>query len=139
MWKPRIARSLTGNDPKALHLSGSKCRICGREFFPPRNNCPHCMKEDTVESIQLSDRGKLQSYVICRIAPPGYETPHAQGYIDLNDNGPRIFSVITGYGDESNLKIGQEMELRVLNCGKDLDGYDILEYQFRPVRPGGGT
>ena len=97
------------------------------------------MKEDTVESIQLSDRGKLQSYVICRIAPPGYETPHAQGYIDLNDNGPRIFSVITGYGDESNLKIGQEMELRVLNCGKDLDGYDILEYQFRPVRPGGGT
>lgn len=133
MWRPMIARSLMGDNIRELNLKGSKCGVCKKKYFPARKNCPHCMKEDTIEDIKLSDHGKLQNYVVCGMAPPGYEVPHVQGYIDLDEGGPRIFALLTDYGDETNLKIGSEMKLTIVINQSDKDGVDIAEYRFRPV------
>ncbi|MFC1532463.1 Zn-ribbon domain-containing OB-fold protein [Thermodesulfobacteriota bacterium] len=133
MWKPRIASSLVGDDLKNIHLLGSKCESCKREYFPARKNCPHCLREDTLESIQLSDYGKLHSYVICQVAPPGYDIPHTQGYIDLDNDGPRIFAILIEYGDAGNLYVGRKMELKIVPYNKNETEENILEYRFRPV------
>ena len=133
MWKPRIARSLMGDDIRNLHLCGARCGICGRIYFPYRRNCPQCLKEETVSEFRLSDHGKLHSFVVCTMAPPGYTVPHAQGYIDLDDGGGRIFSLLVDYGEEEHLSVGLEMELVIQAAGKDADGNDIVEYKFKPA------
>ena len=133
MWVPEVPGSLTGRDIEDLHLLATKCDKCGGVYFPSRRNCPRCMDDHFTKHIPLSDRGTLQSFVMANVAPPGYEVPHAQGYIDLYEDGPRIFSLLVDYGDGSKLKIGCEMGLKVINLGRDQESRVIVGYRFRPL------
>ena len=133
MWRAKIAGSLTGSGMDDLHLKGTLCRVCDRKYFPARKNCPTCLKEDTIESVRLSDYGTLYSFVNCGIAPPGYALPHVQCYIDLDDGGPRIFSLISDYGDAKRLTVGMRMVLSVGLHQKDSDGTVVAEYSFKPI------
>lgn len=132
-WVPEVPGSLTGRNPDDLHLLGSQCDRCGQIYFPSRKNCPHCMDEQFLKKIQLSDIGTLQTFVVADVAPPGYEVPHAQGYIDLSNGGPRIFSLLTDYKDRSNLKIGCKMGIKIVKLGGDKENRVIVGYRFRPL------
>jgi methylmalonyl-CoA mutase C-terminal domain/subunit len=132
-WVPEVPRSFAGRGIEDIHLVASKCDRCGEIYFPQRRNCPRCMDEQHIQQITLSDKGKLQSYVVASVAPPGYEVPHAQGYIDLYDDGPRIFSLLIDYGDGSKLKIGCEMGLKIITLGRDEENRVIVGYRFRPL------
>jgi len=136
VWIPEVPGSLTGREIESLHLSGSKCEKCGQIYFPLRRNCPRCMDEEGVRQIPLSDRGTLQSFVVASMAPPGFDVPHAQGYIDLYEDGPRIFSLLTEYGDGSILQIGKEMGLKVIKRGRDEKNRVIVGYRFGPLSQG---
>jgi methylmalonyl-CoA mutase cobalamin-binding domain/chain len=81
MWIPEVPGSLTGDHIDDLHLLGGKCEECGREYFPIRRNCPHCLKNLPLKEIRLSDTGTLHTFVLADAAPPGYEVPHAMSYI----------------------------------------------------------
>jgi len=72
------------------------------------------------------------------MAPPGYTVPHAQGYIDLENGGGRIFALLVDYGEEADLEVGLAMELVTQPCGEDADGNQIIEYRFRPSRSKNG-
>ena len=132
-WVPEVPRSLAGRGIEEIHLVGSKCDKCGQIYFPPRRNCPRCTDEHSIKQIKLSDKGTLQSYVVASVAPPGFEVPHAQGYIDLYEDGPRIFSLLVDYGDGSKLKIGREMGLKIIELGRDEENRVIVGYRFRPL------
>jgi len=131
MWVPEVPGSLTGRNIEQLQLLGSKCDLCGRTYFPSRKNCPRCMI-DKVQDVALSDRGSLQTFVVATVAPPGYEVPHAQGYVDL-ENGPRIFSLLTDYEDPDRLRVGTTMGLKIVKRGRDEQGREIVGFRFRPV------
>lgn len=130
-WVPEVPGSLTGDQLEDLHLQGSKCDACGRIYFPLRKNCPQCMDGKPIRALQLGDKGILQTFVVASVAPPGYDVPHAQGYIDL-EGGPCIFSLLTDFGDGSLLKIGDRMVLNIITRGKDPEGKAIMAYRFRP-------
>jgi methylmalonyl-CoA mutase C-terminal domain/subunit len=132
-WIPEVPGSLTGRDLERLRLLGTRCGKCGQVYFPSRRNCPRCPGEP-VENLPLNDKGTLQSYVVADVAPPGYEVPHAQGYVDLFEDGPRIFSLLTDYGGESSLQIGCEMGLRIIKRGNDEDNRIIVGYRFSPLQ-----
>ena len=133
LWVPEVPGSLTGKDIEDIHLLGTKCEKCGHVYFPSRRNCPRCMDDRFAKPIPLSDKGTLQSFVVASVAPPGYEIPHAQGYIDLNNDGPRIFSLLMDYGDGSSLYVGAEMGLKVIKLGRDRENRVIVGYRFRPL------
>jgi len=132
-WVPEVPGSLAGRDIEELHLLGSKCEKCGRVYFPSRRNCPRCMDERSIRQSQLSDRGILKTFVIASMAPPGFDAPHAQGYIDLYEDGPCIFSILTDYGNGSKLTVGCEMGLKIIRRGRDRDNRAIVGYRFRPL------
>ncbi|MFH1242804.1 MAG: cobalamin-dependent protein [Pseudomonadota bacterium] len=132
-WVSEVPGSLMGRGIERLNLTGSKCNQCGQIFFPVRRNCPRCMDEHSVEPVELSDRGALQSFVLASVAPAGYEVPHAQGYIDLYKEGPRIFSLLTDYGDGTRLKVGCEMGLKIIRRGVDAKNRVIVGYRFKPL------
>lgn len=133
VWIPEVPGSLTGRDLERLRLLGTKCGKCGQVYFPSRRNCPRC-PDETVEDLPLSDQGTLQSFVVADVAPPGYQVPHAQGYIDLSEDGPRIFSLLTDHGDGSKLRIGSEMGLKVIKRGSDEKNRIIVGYRFTPLQ-----
>jgi len=133
-WVPEVAGSLSGTDINNLHLWGSKCQGCHQVYFPSRKNCPHCFDAKFLTSLPLADMGILRSFVVASVAPPGYEIPHAQGYIELYDNGPVIFSLLTDYGAEANLKIGSEMAIKTIKRGRSRDNKFIIGYRFRPAQ-----
>ncbi len=134
VWVPEVPGSLIGERMDDLHLHGTKCEKCNRTFFPSRKNCPWCLEDKSVKSVRLSDRGKLQSFVVASVAPPGYEVPHTQGYIDLDEDGPRIFSILVDVGNGSILRTGLIMELKVIRRGTDSEGRSVMGYRFRPAK-----
>ncbi|NWG02625.1 MAG: cobalamin B12-binding domain-containing protein [Syntrophaceae bacterium] len=131
-WISEVPGTLAGKYLDDLHLSGTQCERCGQVYFPSRRNCPHCLDDRSIKQIPLSDEGTLHTFVVADMAPPGYPVPHAQGYIDLFEKGPRIFSLLTDYGEPSNLKIGCKMSLKVVRLGRDRDHRMIVGYRFRP-------
>jgi uncharacterized OB-fold protein len=133
-WVPEVPGTLTGKNLEDLHLLGSRCAQCGQVYFPSRRNCPRCFDDRSIKQVPLSDQGTLRTFVVASMAPPGYSVPHAQGYIDLLGEGPRIFSLLTDYGDPSNLKIGCEMSLRIVTLGRDKENRVVVGYRFRPLR-----
>ena len=87
---------------------------------------------DKVQDVALSDRGSLQTFVVATVAPPGYEVPHAQGYVDL-ENGPRIFSLLMDYDTPDKLRVGTTMGLKIVKRGQDEQGREIVGFRFKPV------
>ena len=114
-------------------LLGNKCKSCGKLYFPKAAICPDCLKEDTLEEAKLSQRGKLYTYTIVRVASPGFKVPYAFGYIDLPE-GVRVCSQIrTAEPLEENLKLGMDMELTIGPVREEA-GNAIIGYLFHPAR-----
>jgi methylmalonyl-CoA mutase C-terminal domain/subunit len=133
-WVPEVPGTLAGGNLEDLHLLGSRCEQCGQIYFPSRRNCPCCLDDRSIKQIPLSDQGVLQTFVVASMAPPGYSVPHAQGYIDLSGDGPRIFSLLIDYGDGTSLKIGCKMVLKIVRLGRDEENRVIVGYRFRPLK-----
>ena len=112
-------------------LIGSRCKLCQRNFFPPRNICPFCYQEGVLEEAPLSRRGKLETYSVVRQAPPRYPVPYIVAYITLPE-GLRVFSQVVDCRPE-DLKIGMEMEVVVKELRVNENGDQLMGYKFRPV------
>ncbi len=129
---PGIIHLATGPDDPESYLVGSRCRSCGRVFFPQCLACHVCMSE-TVEEIRLSGRGTIDTHSVVHVAPMGFTAPYIQAFIDLPE-GPRIFSLITGCDPLRNdLRDGAPVELVIEKVGEDEGGNDLMSYKFRPV------
>lgn len=116
-----------------LQLVGSKCRRCGKVYFPRKRFCFNCMSDET-EIVPLSRRGKIVTFTIARQTYTyGIPVPYAFGYVDLPE-GVRLFTIFTDCEPfEEKLKIGGEVEWVIRKFKEDEMGNDIIGYMFRPV------
>jgi methylmalonyl-CoA mutase C-terminal domain/subunit len=131
-WNPEIPGTLAGSSVQELALVGTSCGKCGGTFFPRRRNCPHCLDDQEVKTVELSRTGTLQDCVVTKMAPPGYAVPHAQGYVELGVGGPRIFTLLTDY-DEAELRAGCKMKLKCVEVGRNAKDEAVIGYRFRPA------
>jgi uncharacterized OB-fold protein len=121
------------------YLIAAKCKECGYISFPRLMVCPRCLKNDTMEEVHLSGKGKVDMFSVCNAALPGFPALSIQAYINLEE-GVRIWSLITGIDPSSEeLKDGMEVELVIEKLKEDAEGNDIMSYKFRPVSPGGSN
>jgi uncharacterized OB-fold protein len=122
----------TSSEDKS-YLIGSRCRECSRVFFPKRHACGLCMKDDAMEEVRLSTRGKIDTFSVVHVAPTGFKAPYIQAFVDLPE-GPRIFSIITECElTEEGIAEGQEVELVIDKIAEDEKGNELIGYKFRPV------
>ena len=114
-------------------LLGNKCKSCGKIYFPKAALCPECLKENGLEELKLSPRGKLYTYTIVRVPSPGFKVPYAFGYVDLPE-GVRVCSQISAAEPlEGNLQLGMDMELFIGQVRQEVN-QPIIGYLFRPVK-----
>ena len=112
-------------------LVGSRCESCRAVFFPKKQVCPKCF-DGELRDVPLSRVGKLHSYALSVLGPPGIEKPFVVGFVDLPE-GIKLYSILTDCDPwDDVLRIGMEMEMVVEKIKEDEQGLDIMGYKFRP-------
>jgi hypothetical protein len=90
-------------------VMGTRCKSCGRVYFPPRADCFQCFSSD-VEWFEVSGNGKLATYSKLQYAPSGFEDDLPYAIAVLDYGGFKIFGRISRDVPEEEVKIGMEMK-----------------------------
>ncbi|MFZ0931510.1 MAG: Zn-ribbon domain-containing OB-fold protein [Syntrophobacteraceae bacterium] len=93
-------------------LMGTRCKTCGKVFFPPRAHCYECLAGD-IDWFQVSGKGELVSYSTLQYAPTGFteDLPYTIALVDYGKY--KVFGRIDKSIPESELVIGMKMEVQV--------------------------
>ncbi|MBW1698800.1 MAG: Zn-ribbon domain-containing OB-fold protein [Deltaproteobacteria bacterium] len=94
-------------------VTGTRCKSCGRVFFPPRADCFQCLSS-TMEWFEVSGKGKLVTYSRLEYAPAGFDAdvPYCIALLDYGDY--KVFGRIAADIPEHELKAGLEMETKAM-------------------------
>ena len=111
----------------AVLLHGSKCGHCGTVAFPAHGLCPACGVDNGQARVELSPVGTLYTFSEIHIAPKGFATPYAVGYVDLPE-GVRLFGQIEG--PASDLTMGEQVAVTLGPVRADA-GRPVISYKFR--------
>ncbi len=92
-------------------LMGTRCKDCGAFSFPPRADCEACMSGN-FEFVEMTGKGKLQTYTKIVAAPTGFEdvVPYTVGVVDLEEGG----RALAWFGDtvqEDEIEIGMDIQV----------------------------
>ena len=93
-------------------ITGTKCRVCGNVFFPPRMDCYGCLSSD-VEWFPVSGTGKLVTYSKLQYGPVGFEgdIPYSIALLDYGTY--KVFGRLAGDVPEEEVKVGMEMKAEI--------------------------
>ena len=90
-------------------VSGTKCKVCGMVFFPPRADCYSCFSSD-MEWFNVTGTGKLVTYSKLQYAPVGFEgdLPYSIALLDYGTY--KVFGRLASDVPEADVKIGMDMK-----------------------------
>jgi hypothetical protein len=93
-------------------VMGTRCRECGRLFFPPRADCCSCFSSD-VEWFEVTGKGKLITYSTLKFAPIGFgdDLPYSIALLDYGTY--KVFGRISSGVSNEQIKVGMELKTTV--------------------------
>jgi len=93
-------------------VTGTRCRHCGKTYFPPRADCYRCLHSD-MEWFEVEGLGKLLSFSRLQYAPIGFEgdLPYTIALLDYGDY--KVFGRIDSAMTYEKLAVGIEMKTLV--------------------------
>ena len=116
------------------YLEGSKCKNCGAVFPGARKICAGCGTRNHMETIRLSNRGKLYSYSIVHRSFPGVPVPYISAVVALEGGCALKGCLIDMAPDPA--KLAFDMPVKVVfqdaRGQKDKDGNSYVSYFFTP-------
>lgn len=88
---------ITDEQGLPVALRATRCLDCARVFFPPRVICSHCSMSGRMQSHRLCTQGVIHASTVARVPSAlGHTAPYAYGYVDLVEDGTRIFAPLSG-------------------------------------------
>ena len=104
--------------PERYRLEAEKCKKCGAIQFPNRLICPVCQARE-FEPVKLSGKGKIHTYTIIRMGPPGFTdiAPYAVAVVEL-DEGVKIMGQVADCNPE-DLKTGDRVTSKFRRMQED--------------------
>ncbi len=96
---------------KNNRLMGTKCKKCGKVYFPPRGDCTSCLGEE-IEWVEIKGEGKLITYTQVNFAPTGFQedVPYILALGQLN-SGQYVFARFAKNVLLERVKIGMGIRL----------------------------
>jgi len=96
---------------KNNRLMGTKCKKCGKVYFPPRGDCTSCFGEE-IEWIEMKGEGKLVTYTEVNFAPTGFQddVPYILALGQLN-SGHYVFARFAKDVQMEQVKSGMAIQL----------------------------
>lgn len=114
-------------------LIGGQCISCSLKLYPRAEVCPQCWGKEIVP-VELACRGTLYTYTIVHAGRPGWQTPYAISYVDLDD-GVRVCAPLDLESGEPP-PIGCIVELTTGPLRVDEKGVTHLSHRFRRAGTG---
>jgi uncharacterized OB-fold protein len=104
----------------------TKCKKCGRKYFPPRMDCPYCIDSE-VEWFEINSQGKLLTFTQVHYGPLGFEedAPYVLGIVEFPDN-IRILSRISKAIDPDSIKIGMDLKVKPVRLSEEKYTYEFV-------------
>lgn len=89
-------------------LMGTRCRRCGKSFFPPRAHCYDCLAAD-MEWFEVAGKGDLVSYSTLQYAPTGFadDLPYTIALVDFGEY--KVFGRMDKSIPEAELSVGMKV------------------------------
>ena len=103
-------------------VTGTRCKACGRVFFPPRADCCQCLSSD-MEWFEVSGTGTLVSFSTLQYAPSGFDAdvPYSIAVVDFGNY--KVFGRISEDISDDALKVGLPMKVAVKRLADDRLSY----------------
>jgi uncharacterized OB-fold protein len=117
--------------PQRYRYEASKCKGCGSVWFPPRLICSGCGKKE-FEQVTLSDRGKVQTFTVIRVAPTEFsdEAPYAVGIVELEGGVPIQCQIVDCALED--IKIGMPVKIEFRKVKQEGEA-GIICYGYKAV------
>ncbi|HBR98977.1 MAG TPA: hypothetical protein DD979_16605 [Gammaproteobacteria bacterium] len=102
---------------EGIRIRGGHCESCGQLHYP---YCTHCMRcGQQVSPVYFDPAGKVYSFTTVQTkAPYGLPEPYTVGYIELNENGLRVFGLFAPEVS-GDIEIGTEVVISLQALGLD--------------------
>lgn len=106
-------------------IMATKCRKCGKLYFPARADCVACLTND-MAWVEMSGKGKLITYTIAYFAPAGFEgdSPYVLALAELEE-GVRVFARLSRDVREDEIVIGMGMKLVPMRLPNNKITYEL--------------
>jgi uncharacterized OB-fold protein len=90
-------------------VAGTRCKVCGLVFFPPRSDCYQCLSNN-MEWFEVQGTGKLVTFSKLEYAPIGFQedVPYCIALLDYGDY--KVFGRIDRNIPEEEIKVGMAMQ-----------------------------
>ena len=90
-------------------VTGTRCKDCGKVFFPPRADCYKCLTSN-MEWFDVSGTGKLVSYSKLEYAPVGFDgdLPYCIALLDYGDY--KVFGRLASDLSPEDIAVGMDMK-----------------------------
>lgn len=117
------------------YLEGHKCSSCGAIYLAARENCAKCGGRSCIDTLKLSNKGKLYSYCIVHRSFPGVDVPYISAIVDLDGGGTVKGNLINIEPLPENLSFDMAVEVVYGDAlgRKDRDGNSYISYFFQPA------
>ncbi|MEM2336220.1 MAG: Zn-ribbon domain-containing OB-fold protein, partial [Candidatus Bathyarchaeia archaeon] len=91
-------------------ILATKCKKCGKLYFPPAADCSQCLSSD-IEWVELSNEATIETFthVVVRPATFQQEKPYTVAIGRLNE-GVRVLAWLTNF-KPSEIKVGMKAKL----------------------------
>lgn len=108
-------------------LEATRCKKCGRVYFPPRMQCADDLTTD-VEWVDLSTPGKLLTYTQVHYGPTGFDAdvPYTLAVAEFA-GGVRVFGRLDKAMPAGEIKVGMAVKAEALKLAGDKISYHFAK------------
>ena len=91
-------------------IYATKCKGCGKLYFPPSADCPHCLSTE-LEWIELGNEAEIETFthVVIRTTTFQQNKPYTVAIGKLKE-GVKVLAWLTGF-KLSEIKVGMKVKL----------------------------
>lgn len=103
----------------------TKCRQCGKAFFPPKADCPKCVSSN-VEWLEISSTGTLLTFTVVNYGPSGFEndTPYTLGIAEFEE-GVKVLGRVSREISPEEIKVGMRVKLTPVKLANEQIIYEM--------------
>jgi uncharacterized OB-fold protein len=115
------------NGIKEGKIFTTKCKKCGKLFFPPVADCPTCLSSDP-EWVELSNDAEIETFTQVLVLPATFQKyePYIIGIARLKE-GVRVLAWLKDAKIE-DVKVGMKVKL-----APKVSSEGMLTYEFLPI------
>lgn len=118
------------------YLEGCKCNNCGATFPGTRIACAKCGVRNDMETVRLSNTGKLYAYSIIHRSFPGIQVPYVSAVVTLDGGVALKGTMVNIDAEPEKLEFDMPIEVVYLDAQgrKDKEGNSYISYFFQPAK-----